>query len=158
MRQDFSRPDVDWLFSSTYDHQDDKPDCSTCDHDERVDREPRATKAPQIHYGLIASGNQVMKDAQTRDFIARETDILCFEMEAAGLMDQLSCLVIRGISDYCDSHKNKQWQGYAALAAAAYAKDLLAAVPVAFSYKKDLGETENGEKTSKTPPNISMYY
>ncbi|KAL4936226.1 hypothetical protein BDV06DRAFT_111759 [Aspergillus oleicola] len=147
LRQDYSRPDADWLFRPTYDHQDSKPDCSTCDHDQRVERMPRVNKEPRIHYGLIASGNQVMKDAQTRDYIAQEMDILCFEMEAAGLMDQLSCLVIRGISDYCDSHKNKQWQGYAALAAAAYAKDLLAAVPVAFSRKKDSDESENGEKT-----------
>ena len=66
-----------------------------------------------------------------RDLIAQEFDILCFEMEAAGLMDQLPCLVIRGICDYCDSHKSKQWQGYAAITAAAYAKGLLNVVPVA---------------------------
>jgi nucleoside phosphorylase len=42
-------------------------------------------------------------------------------MEVAGLMDELPSLAIRGICDYCDSHKNKLWQGYAALAAAAYA-------------------------------------
>ena len=28
-----------------------------------------------------------MKDAKTRDSIAQDLDILCFEMEAAGLMD-----------------------------------------------------------------------
>jgi len=56
--------------------------------------------------------------------------MLCFEMEAAGLMNQLPCLVIRGICDYSDSHKNKDWQGYAALAAAAYAKILLSVVSV----------------------------
>ena len=51
--------------------------------------------------------------------------MLCFEMEAAGLMNHFPCLVIRGICDYSDSHKNKEWQGYAAMSAAAYAKDLL---------------------------------
>jgi hypothetical protein len=51
--------------------------------------------------------------------------VLCFEMEAAGLMNYLPCLVIRGICDYADSHKNKRWQGYAAAAAAAYARELL---------------------------------
>jgi nucleoside phosphorylase len=50
-------------------------------------------------------------------------------MEAAGLMDQLPCLVIRGICDYCDSHKNKEWQGHAALTAATYAKLLLSVTP-----------------------------
>jgi hypothetical protein len=55
--------------------------------------------------------------------------IMCFEMEAAGLMDTFPCLVIRGISDYADSHKNKEWQEYAAAAAAAYAKELLCMTP-----------------------------
>jgi hypothetical protein len=49
-------------------------------------------------------------------------------MEAAGLMNNLPCLVIRGKCDYADSHKSKQWQGYAAATAAAYAKELLSAI------------------------------
>ncbi|KAL3444390.1 hypothetical protein BJX65DRAFT_310973 [Aspergillus insuetus] len=48
-------------------------------------------------------------------------------MEAAGLMNTYPCLVIRGICDYADSHKNKAWQGYAAATAAAFAKELLLA-------------------------------
>ncbi|KAH0371128.1 pfs domain-containing protein, partial [Aureobasidium melanogenum] len=51
--------------------------------------------------------------------------VLCFEMEAAGLMNNFPCLVIRGISDYSDSHKNDGWQRYAAATAAAFAKELL---------------------------------
>ncbi|KAK6347227.1 hypothetical protein TWF696_007300 [Orbilia brochopaga] len=70
-----------------------------------------------------------MKHGKTRDKLSRETGVLCFEMEAAGLMDELPCLVIRGICDYSDSHKNKIWQSYAALVAAAYAKDLLLRLP-----------------------------
>ncbi|KAH6655699.1 hypothetical protein BKA67DRAFT_534614 [Truncatella angustata] len=84
---------------------------------------------PMIHYGLIASANQLMKDAVIRDKLAQEKDVLCFEMEAAGLMNHFPCLVIRGICDYSDTHKNKQWQGYAAMAAAAYAKDILNRIP-----------------------------
>jgi nucleoside phosphorylase len=84
---------------------------------------------PAIHYGLIASANQLMKNALVRDTLAAERDVLCFEMEAAGLMNQFPCLVIRGICDYSDTHKNKEWQGYAAMAAAAYAKDLLCRIP-----------------------------
>ncbi|KAL3488238.1 ankyrin repeat-containing domain protein [Aspergillus germanicus] len=79
----------------------------------------------RIHYGTIASGNQLMKNAIIRDKLSREKDILCFEMEAAGLMNHFPCAVIRGICDYSDSHKNDQWQGYAALTAALYTKDLL---------------------------------
>ncbi|OCK96989.1 purine and uridine phosphorylase [Cenococcum geophilum 1.58] len=84
---------------------------------------------PAIHYGLIASANQLMKDALIRDKFAKEINVLCFEMEAAGLMNQFPCLVIRGICDYSDTHKNKEWQGYAAMVAAAYAKDLLYRIP-----------------------------
>jgi hypothetical protein len=50
-------------------------------------------------------------------------------MEAAGLVDAFPCLVIRGICDYSDSQKNKEWQGYAATTAAAYAKELLSVTP-----------------------------
>ncbi|KAE8310528.1 T5orf172 domain-containing protein [Aspergillus transmontanensis] len=70
-----------------------------------------------------------MRHGLTRDRIAREHNVLCFEMEAAGLMDQLPCLVIRGISDYADSHKDDRWQGYASAVAAAFAKDLLLVTP-----------------------------
>jgi nucleoside phosphorylase len=125
----FSRPAHDWLFKPSYDHESKILDCSLCDQSQLMVRTQRDTDEPLIHYGLIASGNQVMKDAKTRDSLAKELDILCFEMEAAGVMDQLPCLVIRGVCDYCDSHKNNAWQGYAALTAAAYTKLLLSVVP-----------------------------
>jgi nucleoside phosphorylase len=49
-----------------------------------------------------------MKDGPTRDCISQELDgVLCFEMEAAGIMNVLPCLVIRGICDYADAHKRK---------------------------------------------------
>ncbi|KAL2833718.1 nucleoside phosphorylase domain-containing protein [Aspergillus cavernicola] len=117
-------------FQATYDHVRTEPTCSLCDQNQLVRRPTRGTEEPYIHYGVIASGDQVIKDAKTRDLVARERDILCFEMEDAGLMDELPSLAIRGICDYCDSHKNKQWQEYAALSAAACAKSLLSIVPV----------------------------
>ncbi|KAH6603173.1 purine and uridine phosphorylase [Trichoderma cornu-damae] len=80
---------------------------------------------PAIHFGLIASGSQLMNDALVRDKLAAESNILCFETAAAGLMNSFPCLVIRGICDYSDSHKNKEWHQYAALAAAAFARDLI---------------------------------
>ncbi|KAJ5617246.1 hypothetical protein N7537_002360 [Penicillium hordei] len=93
-------------------------------------RGDREDSDPQPHYGIIASGNKVIKDGRTREQIRSETGALCFEMEAAGLMLDFPCVVIRGICDYADSHKNKEWLGYAALAAAAYTKELLEYVPV----------------------------
>ncbi|KAN0067004.1 hypothetical protein V8E54_014928 [Elaphomyces granulatus] len=132
MKSAFSRPtnEQDRLFNSAYDHPHSEDTCINCDERQLIHRDPRTSDEPQIHYGLIASGNQVMKHGKTRDRLAKEYGMLCFEMEAAGLMNQLPCLVIRGICDYSDSHKSKQWQGYAALTAAAYAKILLSVVPV----------------------------
>lgn len=100
---------------------------------------------PAIHYGLIASANTLMKNAVVRDKLAAEEDIICFEMEAAGLMNHFPCLVVRGICDYSDSHKNKEWQGYAAMAAAAYAKDLLCQVaPNKVEAEKQIGDILSG--------------
>ncbi|GFP59300.1 hypothetical protein TASIC1_0012030300 [Trichoderma asperellum] len=78
------------------------------------------------HFRLI--GNRVVKDVKFRNRLAREHNILCFEMEAAGVINTVDCLVIRGICDYCDAQKNDVWQAYAAAAAAAYAKLLLGVV------------------------------
>ncbi|OJI99231.1 hypothetical protein ASPVEDRAFT_115382, partial [Aspergillus versicolor CBS 583.65] len=123
----YPRQSQDALFDASYPHQ--GPSGSTCegvcDVKKTVDRKQRPSKLPEIHYGLIASANQVMRDAKTRDRLSEKFGILCFDMEAAGLMDHLPCLVIRGISDYADSHKDKAWQRYAAATAAAYAKELL---------------------------------
>ncbi|PYH71859.1 ankyrin [Aspergillus vadensis CBS 113365] len=121
----------DLLFASDYEHDPAEPTCESCDREKLLVRSTRSSDRPVVHYGLIASGNQVIKHAQTRDLLAAELNgILCFEMEAAGLMDNFPCIVIRGVSDYSDSHKNKDWQGYAAATAAAYAKQLLATIGV----------------------------
>jgi hypothetical protein len=109
------------------------------------------SEGPVIHYGLIASGNQVMRHGSTRDRLRKERDVLCFEMEAAGLMDRFPCLVIRGICDYADSHKNKRWQPYAAATAAAYAKELLYFIPgnQVMSTRTALDVTEADSSTSE---------
>lgn len=91
----------------------------------RVSRDERVNDELVIHYGLIASANQLMKDATIRDKLSRGKGVLCFEMEAAGLMNHFPCLAVRGICDSSNSHKNKDWQGFAAMGAAAYAKALL---------------------------------
>ncbi|KAF3283208.1 hypothetical protein TWF970_001186 [Orbilia oligospora] len=83
----------------------------------------------RIHYGLIASGNQVVKDAKVRDDINKrlEGQVLCLEMEAAGLVG-IPAVVIRGICDYADSNKNDDWQEYAAAVAAACAKEFITSI------------------------------
>ncbi|KAL2826768.1 purine and uridine phosphorylase [Aspergillus pseudoustus] len=103
---------------------------TNANNDDRSAQE-RAEDEVRIHHGLIASGNRVIKDAKVRDMIngLYGGHVLCIEMEAAGLMDNFPCLVIRGICDYADVHKTKDWQEYAAVVAAAYAKELLSIVP-----------------------------
>ncbi|KAF2787249.1 purine and uridine phosphorylase [Melanomma pulvis-pyrius CBS 109.77] len=158
LRKNYMRPSIrtDRLYQSGVVHpQNDGADCATscaasCGDDpstlvsrlERTEEEDN----PVIHYGTIASANQLMKDASVRDKLAAEKNVLCFEMEAAGLMNNFPCLVIRGICDYSDSHKNKEWQGYAAMTAAAYAKDLLCRiVPNKVEAEKKIGEVLSGQ-------------
>ncbi|KAF3229678.1 hypothetical protein TWF106_000169 [Orbilia oligospora] len=54
-----------------------------------------------------------------------DNTFLCFEMEAAGLVNTFPCLVVRGIGDYADSHKNDGWRNRAIAAASVYAKALI---------------------------------
>ncbi|KAI0379825.1 purine and uridine phosphorylase [Hypomontagnella monticulosa] len=136
----------DVVYKATYEHQHTPPDgheeedrdedeeeeenedsCKYCDKAQATEREPRDMRE---HYGLIASGNSVIKDAAHRKKLSKDLGeigrhVLCIEMEAAGLMNDFPCVVIRGICDYADSHKNKVWQGRAAAVAAAFAKELL---------------------------------
>ncbi|THV81793.1 purine and uridine phosphorylase [Aureobasidium pullulans] len=139
--QVFSRssagPDI--LFQATYNHAGGST-CKGCKSDMLVERQTRKYQEPsdgassvKIHFGTIASGNKVIKDARTRDEISEQLGghILCFETEAAGLMNDFPCLVVRGICDYADSHKQDNWQGYAAATAAAYTKELMSLIPSA---------------------------
>lgn len=86
-----------------------------------------ANAEPSIHFGLYASGDKVMKSGEEREVIAEEEGVIAFEMEGAGVWEGFPgrCLVIKGVCDYADSHKNKIWQTYAAASAAAYTKALL---------------------------------
>jgi nucleoside phosphorylase len=120
----------DQLFKSCYDHVLPKSTCKDCCNGSQIiQRRKRKNHEPQIHFELIASANNVRKDGRTREILRRKLNILCFEMEAAGVMNNFACLVIRGVSDYADSHKNDQWQPYAAFTAAAYTKEALTLLP-----------------------------
>jgi hypothetical protein len=122
-------PDV--LFKATYDHEGGQT-CDLCNTDKQKARRPPERKEVVVHCGTIALGNQVMRDGRMRDRVSRELGgILCFEMEATGLMNSFPCLVIRGVCDYADSHKNKKWQPYAAGTAAACAKEVLLVILLA---------------------------
>ncbi|KAM0457502.1 hypothetical protein ACHAO4_003303 [Trichoderma viride] len=126
----------DVLFEAKYEHvsmkkyddedgeEDERINCKSCDPEKIVGRAPRETR---VHHGLIVSGSLVVKDGIFRNSLNKyfDNEVFCIEMEAAGLMNNFPCLVIRGISDYADSHKNDIWQEHAAAMAAACAKELL---------------------------------
>jgi nucleoside phosphorylase len=123
--------DHDRLFSADAIHPRDQMSCMECEKLLAiVPRLNREDDTPQVFYGTIGSGDMVMKDGLERDRRAAAEEVLCFEMEAAGLTNDFPCLIIRGISDYADSHKNDRWQPCAAASAAAYAKELLSVVRV----------------------------
>jgi nucleoside phosphorylase len=122
----------DHLFEANYTHTGGS-DCTSCDKTREIRRERRKASGPVLHYGIVASANQLMRDSKGRDLYNEDYDgrILCFEMEAAGLMNSTPCLVIRGLSDYADSHKREDHarHGYAAAAAAAFAKEFIQTIP-----------------------------
>lgn len=134
--QKYRRPAVetDMLYNASFIHPDPSRSCMIVCNKDPAETVVRTVRGPEhddpvIHYGLIASADHLMKDARVRDTLAETEDVLCFEMEAAGLMDNFPCAVIRGICDYADTHKNDTWQAYAAATAAAYAKELLITIP-----------------------------
>lgn len=154
LRNEYKRPEAitDRLYRSQVVHPlNSEAGCAVvCGEDpssliERRERDEEEDDDPMIHYGLIASANTLLKDALVRDDLIAKKGVLCFEMEAAGLMNHFPCLVIRGICDYSDSHKNKEWQGYAAMTAAAYAKDLLLRIaPNKLEAEKKIGDILSG--------------
>lgn len=137
----------DRLFQDNYSHPESSwnkacEDC--CDVNRSHLRHSRAVEAarridtPRIHYGNIGSSNQLQISASERNRLLEEYEVICFEMEGAGVIQNHPCLVIRGICDYSDSHKNKNWQPYAAATAAAYTKELLEVLPTSKSARSHL--------------------
>lgn len=109
-----------------------------CDENQLVRRERLETKRrmepadiqrPEIHIGCIRSGDTVMKSGEHRDQIALQHNVIAFKMEGAGAWDEVPCIVVKGICDYADSHKNKKWQPFAAATAASVAKTILGRYP-----------------------------
>lgn len=133
--EDYAYPEaseaLDFLYQADHNHVPDAETCDSCNTQALISRKPRKSPSkPCVHLGIIASGNLVVKNGAEREKIDQryENSILCFEMEAAGMMNNFPCLVIRGISDYSDSHKNDQWRNRAIAVASAYAKELLALI------------------------------
>ena len=88
---------------------------------------------PTVRYGLIGSGKLISRSDLARKEFASMNNIKAFEVNLEAVLESLdgnrneSFLVIRGICDYTDG-TNREWQPYAALAAAGYMKALLMAL------------------------------
>jgi nucleoside phosphorylase len=123
----------DHLYQPDYEHQVEGVSCEKClcQQEKRIERllDEDAESRVVVHTGTIASGESVIKSAEQRNKLVREHNVLCFETEAAGALIDFPCMVIRGISDYCDSHKNDVWHAYASAVAAAYARALICCLP-----------------------------
>lgn len=98
---------------------------------------------PLIFYGPIASANRLLRDEGFRDALRRRHRTKAVEMESFGVADATwsiegaGYLVVRGISDFCDMRKGDLWQGYAAVAAAAYVRALLESMPMISPANRD---------------------
>ncbi|UKZ75719.1 hypothetical protein TrVFT333_003411 [Trichoderma virens FT-333] len=108
-------------------------------------------QSPDIFIGRIASADTVMKSGDHRDQIAKQYNIIAFEMEGAGLWDEVPCIVVKGICDYADSHKNKIWQPFAAATAAAVVKAILARYHIADHVQLSASSGDSGQHRH-TPP------
>jgi hypothetical protein len=133
--------DVDELFKPTYRHRHRFSTCCTaeftcnkalglscdeagCEDSYLVDiegikdkqtleeKDPSKAQEPAIHIGAVASGDTVMKSGEDRDQTSKDYEILAFEMEGAGVWDEMPCIVIKGVCDYADSHKRRRWQDF----------------------------------------------
>ncbi|KAJ0415294.1 purine and uridine phosphorylase [Aspergillus carlsbadensis] len=134
---EYLRPESDKLYHPDYAHVRGTgagvgAGCEHC-HDSFTVKRPKRKdqRLVQVHYGTIGSGSTPLRDATLRDQYANDPamNILCFDTISADLTNTVPCLAIRGISNYCDSHANGEWDKYAALAAAAYARELLLTLP-----------------------------
>jgi len=90
----------------------------------------RRPSQPRIFYGRIGASNVLLKNPHLRDKLLNDCDVIAIEMEGSGIADATwtagqRYIVIRGICDYCDEKKGPIWQGYAAVAAAAYARAVI---------------------------------
>lgn len=103
--------------------------------EQKLQLEIDEAQVPAIFVGSVATGDKVMKSAEDRDRIANTEGIIAFEMEAAGVWEDVPCIVIKGVCDYADSHKNKKWQDFAAATAAATMKALLERIPQTEKWK-----------------------
>ncbi|XP_071877602.1 uncharacterized protein isoform X2 [Bombus fervidus] len=94
----------------------------------------RTNGCPRIHLAPVASGRHIARDDQLRQKFAARFGALAFDAEMDAVVESIlgncreSFAVIRGISDYKDGSRIKEWQPYASLAAASVMKSIICAM------------------------------
>ncbi|GFF84777.1 hypothetical protein IFM47457_06586 [Aspergillus lentulus] len=135
----------DILFRSTYEHSPTNCQCffDVSKIEDSVISRRRTpdvhTPCPNLHFGFVASGDMVIKSATYRDQVSEDEGVIGFEMELAGIWDSLP------LADYADSHKNKEWQRFAAASSAACLRSLLDFTPI------PLAPLESGPSRGSSP-------
>ncbi|KAJ2976864.1 hypothetical protein NUW58_g7983 [Xylaria curta] len=124
------KDEEDGVFSDPGENEDKLYEMDKEGTEKLVDRKPReASKRTRVWYGPVGSGDKLLKNAGKRNELRDKYNIIGLEMEAAGTVNRIPVGVIRGVCDYGDARKNKEWQPYAAAMAAAYAKEILYEIP-----------------------------
>jgi nucleoside phosphorylase len=78
-----------------------------------------------IQIGNVASANETIRSGEHRNQIVIKEKVIGLEIEGAGVWDNISCIIIKGVSDYADSHKSKAWLAYASATSASATKTFL---------------------------------
>ncbi|KAG0414041.1 hypothetical protein HPB47_008810 [Ixodes persulcatus] len=97
--------------------------------------DPRLPGRPVVHLGPVGSGrgSAVREDAQ-RHALAEEHGVRAFDTGFDSVVESVfgnrkdNYAFVRGIADYKDGSKGREWQPYAALAAAAFMKAVVCAL------------------------------
>ena len=125
-----SRPtaDTDKLFMSIG-----MNDTIEVSHPEAGDDETdlRRDGRPMCHFGPIGSGLPAMSNEKLKQQMISGFNLRAFDSEFDPVVESIygnckeSYIMIRGISDYKDGRKKKEWQQYSALVAAAFMKSII---------------------------------
>lgn len=90
---------------------------------------------PTLRYGIITSGRPITRSQDLRSEFAEASGTIAFNLDYSPVLESIegnrteSFIVIRGVCDYEDGSKKKEWQPYASLCAAAYMKAMILMIP-----------------------------
>ncbi|RYZ86158.1 MAG: hypothetical protein EOP06_15015, partial [Proteobacteria bacterium] len=108
-------------------------------HMSQTEPEPRLRRQgpPKKHFGVVATGEKIVRaPGFVKDLSKSWPKLIGIEMEGYGVSAAVheagfssGTLLIKGISDWADEHKNDKWRYYACDAAASFAFELVKSGP-----------------------------